>query len=78
MLAEVVGKMMKVKELKVAMIVYKLKMYGFKHHPENEARKAHNPDGGWPRWVNGPRFRFYHEDFRSKGNLTSLLRIKQN
>ena len=43
--AEVVGKMMKVKELKASTFVTKLNMYGFKHHPENKARKAHRGGG---------------------------------
>ena len=73
--------MMKVKELKVATFVTRLNIYGFKQ--TKQGRRTEVADlvisgGGHPKWVNGQRYRFYHEDFHSKGNLTSLLRIKQN
>ena len=40
--AEVMGKMLGRKELTVSEFICKLNMYGFKHHPENKARKVWN------------------------------------
>ena len=61
--------------MKVKTLICKLNIYGFKHHPENEARKARIPGGGRPTWVNGQRSCFYHEDFHCLVYLTLLPRI---
>ena len=50
-LAEVLGKMTEVKEMKMSLFIQKLNQLGFKHHPENEERKAWSRNGKGS-WVN--------------------------